>query len=296
MKNKVVICASGQLGYSVLNKIHHHFDVVGILTDHTSHKIIDWTVSNQKKLFTGNPRKNKDLDSPGYFPQFDFLLSINYLYLIETNLIERPSKMAINIHGGLLPKYRGRAPHIWALINGETECGVTVHKMALGCDTGDIILQESIEINSDTTGGELLKIFEEKYPRMILESVELILRNASLKKQDESQASYYGKRTPEDGEVDWTWENFRIKNWIRALTRPYPGAFTFMDNKKLFIWKVEEVQDIASMKKVVETGAAIIEDGIMFVKTTDGFLKISDYSYETDLPQNTILLFKRKVP
>lgn len=295
MKYKVVICVSGQLGFSVFSKIHHHFDVVGILTDHTSEKIISWAQEHQKKIFTKNPRKNADLSSHDYFPAFDFLLSINYLYLIEANLIERPKIMAINIHGALLPKYRGRAPHIWAVINGEKECGITVHKMEVGCDTGDIILQKRLPIGPQTTGGELLKAFDDEYPQMVLEAVGRVLRNENLMKQDETQSSYFGKRTPEDGEIDWTWETARIKNWIRALTKPYPGAFTFIENEKLFIWKVEEVARFDSLREATEPGSATIQDGSIFVKTPNGFLKIMDYSYKSALPESKFWCFKRKV-
>lgn len=295
MMYKVVICASGQLGFSVLNKIHHHFDVVGILTDHTSEKIISWAHENKKKVFTKNPRKNADLSAPDFFPSFDFLLSINYLYLIEANLIERPKIMAINIHGALLPQYRGRAPHIWAVINGEKECGITVHRMEIGCDTGDIILQKRLPIGPETTGGEILQTFDEEYPQMVLDAVARVTRNEPLIKQDESKASYFGKRTPEDGEIDWSWETERIRNWVRALTRPYPGAFTFIDDNKMFIWKVEEVGIVDSLVESVEPGCAIFYCGSMFVKTQNGFLKIIDYSYESAPLEGSRWRFKRKV-
>jgi len=278
MKPRVVICASGNLGFTTLLKLQNDFVICGIITDVNSKDIIDWAVLNNKAYFKGNPRKNKLFFKNNIFPAFDFLLSINYLYIIDNDLITLPKKMAINIHGGLLPRYRGRAPHIWAIINGESECGITVHKIDEGCDTGDIIIQKTIPILPNYTGGELLKIFESEYPFLIFKAVELVENGHKLIMQDHSIASYFPKRTPEDGEIDWNWSNERINNWVRALTKPYPGAFSLLNDIKFFIWKVEFFpypdDDLIKPGQVKKCNDTIL------VKTGNGIIKIIDYSFE----------------
>lgn len=290
MRIKVVICTSGNLGFSSLVKLEKEYEIVGVLTDSSSENIIDWVSQKNIKLFKGNPRGKKVFSSSLFFGEFDFLISINYLYLINSDLINLPKKMAINIHGALLPRYRGRAPHIWAIINNERECGITVHQIDEGCDTGDIILQEKIEITSSTTGGDILKCFEHKYPNMIKSAINAILENKELVKQDETQASYYSKRTPEDGEIDWSWDTLRIKNWIRALTSPYPGAFSYINKTKIIIWNAEEVNSNLVAFKVAGYGM-INEENHLLVQTGSNVIKIKDFQFEGNLMPNEIIKF-----
>jgi methionyl-tRNA formyltransferase len=138
----------------------------------------------------------------------------------------------------LLPKYRGRTPHVWAIINGETKTGITAHLIDEGCDTGAIINQIIVDIEPEDTGAIVL----EKYKKLYIPLVESVLtsyQESSLEfnAQDETKATFFGKRTPEDGRIDWNWSVDRIINWIRAQAYPYPGAFLIYKNERVIVDK-----------------------------------------------------------
>jgi methionyl-tRNA formyltransferase len=145
----------------------------------------------------------------------------------------------VNVHGSLLPRYRGRTPHVWAIINGEKQTGVTLHILDENCDTGDIISQVSVEITWEDTGASLLRKFEELYIPIIRSVIsDAESGKITSKKQDNSKASFFRKRTPEDGQINWEWQRERIYNWVRAQAFPYPGAFTYFNNSKIIIDKI----------------------------------------------------------
>lgn len=117
-----------------------------MLTDSHSDGIVGYCEQQSLKCFKGNPRCLKAsnwLDDQ--LIRFDYLLSINYLFILEEDILER-AHVAVNFHGSLLPKYRGRTPHVWAIINGEKECGITAHLMSAECDDGDIVKQIHIQM------------------------------------------------------------------------------------------------------------------------------------------------------
>ena len=158
---------SGQLGLTALKFIQSSTNsIVAVLSDTASVEIRNYCEINKIPIFLGNPRKGKAVDFLSKL-NCDLLLSINYLYIIEQDLISLPKEYAINFHGSLLPKYRGRTPHVWAIINGETQTGVTAHLIDQNMDSGDIIHQIPIEINPEATGADLLKLFHIVYPELI---------------------------------------------------------------------------------------------------------------------------------
>ena len=166
--------------------------------------------------------------------------SIIYLYIIEADLLNLINGYAVNFHGSLLPKYRGRTPHVWAIINGEREAGITVHLMNENCDDGDIVKQVVVPIGDDDTGGIILDKYKELYHRLVCQVVEDIEKGAvSGRVQDVSKATYFGKRTPNDGKINWDWQKERIRNWVRAQASSYPRAFACLDGKKITINKIK---------------------------------------------------------
>lgn len=275
-----IICASGELGFSSIQSLSEKINILGILTDFSSKKIINWANDKGIPLFIGNPRKKKFATSIRELGEVDILLSINYLFIIEKDLIEIPRILPVNIHGSLLPKYRGRAPHIWAIINGEKSVGITIHKIEEGCDTGDILLQKEIELTDSTTGGDVLKIYSAEYPIMLSKALNMIeTKSYQLKKQNHEEATFFGKRTPDDGEICWRWESKKILNWVRALTAPYPGAFTFLNGHKIYIWAVEETK--INLRGYEADGAILkVLNGELLVKVPDKALKITRYSLD----------------
>ena len=156
-----------------------------------------------------------------------FLFSFYYRKMLGRELLETPSRGAFNMHGSLLPRYRGRAPVNWAVLKGETETGATLHEMVEKPDAGRIVDQESVPIGPDDTAAEVFARVTDAAETVMRRSLPgLMDGSAVLKAQDLSRGSYFGGRRPEDGRIDWNQSALSIHNLIRAVAPPYPGAFT----------------------------------------------------------------------
>ena len=157
----------------------------------------------------------------------DFLFSFYYRLLLKAPLLALAARGALNLHGSLLPRYRGRAPVNWALIHGESQTGATLHYMTERPDNGDIVAQAAVPILPDDTAKE---VFDKVTvaAELVLDGVlpALIAGTAPRRAQDAGQASYFGGRKPEDGRIDWLWTAEAVHNLVRAVAPPYPGART----------------------------------------------------------------------
>ncbi len=166
--------------------------------------------------------------------------SFYYRNLLPTELIELAPLGAYNMHGSLLPKYRGRAPVNWMLVNGEREAGATLHHMVARADAGDIVAQRAVAIADDDTALTLYRKIVPLGASLIREFHPLIAAGTAPRRpQDLAQGSYYGRRQPADGLIDWRWPARRIFNLVRAVTHPYPGAYSFLAGRKVYIWSVK---------------------------------------------------------
>jgi len=170
------------------------------------------------------------------------LFSFYYRNMVKSAILDIPPAGCLNLHGSFLPKYRGRCPVNWVLVNGETQTGATLHYMTPRPDDGDIVCQERITISDDDTAHSLHDKLAQTSAKM-LDKILPQLRDGTAPRhpQDHSQASYYGGRRPEDGEIDWTWAASQVRNLVRAVTRPYPGAFSHLSDRKCLFWQVTEV-------------------------------------------------------
>ena len=176
--------------------------------------------------------------------QPDIIFSFYYRHMICQEVLDIPRLGAFNMHGSLLPKYRGRVPINWAVLSGESETGATLHYMVKRADAGDIVDQQAVPIGARDTAQEVfLKVVAAA--RQVLErSLDAIKQGKAYRRpQDEALASYFGGRKPEDGRIDWRMDATRIFNLIRAVTHPYPGAFTDVDGRRLFVWWAEPRMD-----------------------------------------------------
>jgi len=167
----------------------------------------------------------------------DFLFSCYYRHMLKKPLLALPKQGALNMHGSLLPKYRGRVPINWVLVHGETETGMTLHYMEVKADRGDIVAQKRVPITDGDTALTLFARMTVAAEKLLRDSYPLLRTGqAPRMPQDHSQASYFGGRRPEDGRIDWTKPAREIYNLVRAVTHPYPGAFTSLGGRRLFIW------------------------------------------------------------
>ncbi|WP_113626606.1 bifunctional UDP-4-amino-4-deoxy-L-arabinose formyltransferase/UDP-glucuronic acid oxidase ArnA [Pectobacterium peruviense] len=174
----------------------------------------------------------------------DVIFSFYYRTLLSDDILQLPSFGAFNLHGSLLPRYRGRAPVNWVLVNGETQTGVTLHKMVSRADAGDIVAQSVVAIDDEDTALTLHGKCRTAAATLLAQQLPLIRsREIALTPQDESQASYFGRRTAADGLIDWQKSASEINNLIRAVTEPYPGAFTFLGERKVIIWRARVVKN-----------------------------------------------------
>jgi methionyl-tRNA formyltransferase len=268
---KIGFLVSGNLGETVFNHFIDKENIQFVLTDKKSEGVIQLCKKNNIPVYIGNPRNNK-IDKFIEGLECDVIASINYLFIVDNRIINCAKTFCFNVHGSLLPKYRGRTPHVWSIINGDKQTGITAHIIDEGCDTGPIIKQIKVDIDDDDTGGSIL----EKYRLLYVPLVEdvfknLKLNNIEIKAQDEADATFFGKRTPEDGLINWNWEFQQIYNWVRAQSFPYPGAYTFYKKNKFIIDKVSQFSD--SNHKSTENGT-IISTNPLLVMCENSILKI----------------------
>jgi methionyl-tRNA formyltransferase len=166
------------------------------------------------------------------------IYSVYYRRLLPDAILRAAPLGAYNLHGSLLPKYRGRAPVNWLIANGETEGGVTLHHMVARADAGDIVAQRAVAIDDDDTALTLYRKIVPLGAELVREyHPQIVVRAAPRRPQDLSAGSYFGRRRPEDGRIDWNWPARRIFNLIRAVTHPYPGAFGLVRGRKLTVWR-----------------------------------------------------------
>ena len=157
----------------------------------------------------------------------DFLFSFYYRALLAAPLLATPRRGALNMHGSLLPRYRGRAPVNWAVLHGERETGATLHYMTEKADAGDIVAQSAVPILPDDTAREVFdKVTVAAELALYGVLPALIAGAAPRMPQDTSAGRYFGGRRPEDGIIDWSRDATTIHNLVRAVAPPYPGAFT----------------------------------------------------------------------
>ncbi len=195
----------------------------------------------------------------------DIIFSFYYRNLIRSSILDIPPAGCLNLHGSFLPRYRGRTPINWVLVNCEKETGVTLHYMTPRPDDGDILCQKSIEISDSDTARSLHEKAAKTTYEMLDEILPLIVEGTAPRyPQDHSKATYYGGRGPEDGEIDWSGSATEVRGLVRAVTRPFPGAFSHAGDRKCFFWMVTEVKDKGERSRpgtVLSVGPLVISCG-----------------------------------
>ena len=216
--------------------------------------------------------------------QPDLILSAYYRHLISEQILGTARLGAFNLHGSLLPKYRGRAPVNWAILQGESRIGMTLHRMVRRPDAGGIVDQEAVEIGVRDTAEEAFRKVLPCSRRILERQIEALLAGTATETpQDDSQATYFGARGPADGRIDWTKSSRAIFNLIRAVTDPYPGAFTEIDGAQLIVWWAEMDSHAVRKHAAANAHAAssrplsgeILSVSPLVVATADGALELT---------------------
>ena len=166
----------------------------------------------------------------------DFIFSFYYRHMLKAELLDAASRGAFNMHGSLLPKYRGRVPVNWAVIRGERQTGATLHRMVVKPDAGEIVAQQAVPILPDDTAHEVFQKVTVA-AEIALDNIlpALLAGTATLTPMTLTPGNYFGGRKPEDGRVDWTQDARSIHNLIRGVAPPYPGAFTDLQGRRIRI-------------------------------------------------------------
>ena len=226
----------------------------------------------------------------------DLLCVVAYGKILPKELLDIPKYGAINVHGSLLPKYRG-APIQWAVLNGDKETGITTMFMDEGMDTGDMILKEKVEIGEDETTGQLWDRLSEIGAKLLVETVKKIeniskdiestgkeeIKTEVKEKigaiKQEGEFSLAPMLDKEIAKIDWNKTSREIKNKVRGLN-PIKGAYSFLNWKKIKIWKVEISNDISSKGKKCGDIVLVDKKKGLFVKTNDGVINILEIQGE----------------
>ncbi|MEV1243754.1 methionyl-tRNA formyltransferase [Nonomuraea sp. NPDC050022] len=166
----------------------------------------------------------------------DIIVANNWRTWLPPEIFDLPPHGTLNIHDSLLPAYAGFSPLIWALINGEREVGVTTHRMNAELDAGDILLQRAVPVKDDDTTTDLFHRTVDLIEPLVRESLDLIASGrARWVPQDRTQASFFHKRSVEDGRIDWSWPAEDLERLVRAQSDPYPNAFTHHRGERIQI-------------------------------------------------------------
>ncbi len=293
---KIVVCAYHTVGYRCLQELlSQGAHVAAVFTHEDSpveeiwfESVRDLASSHQIPCYTTavNLPENVELlrkISP------DFLFSFYYRFMIKKEVLDIPRSGALNLHGSLLPKYRGRVPINWAVINGETETGATLHYMVEKPDAGDIVDQEHVSIEFADTSLDVFRKVTEAAVRITSRSwPHLLAGTANRVPMNLAAGSYFGGRKPSDGLISWEKSAIEIYNLIRGVTHPYPGAFTYLEGKKVFIWG-------AIPKSGNGKAGEVVSEHPLLVGTGNGLLEILSLQLETE-EENSATLFVRDNP
>lgn len=224
----------------------------------------------------------------------DLICVVAYGKILPQELLDAPKYGCVNVHGSLLPEYRGAAPIQWAVLNGDKKTGVTTMFMNAGMDTGDMILKEEVEIGEDETTGELWDRLKTIGANLLIKTVKEIENGTATRTKQPEEGTMAPMLSKEMAKIDWKNKTVNdIKNLVRGLN-PIMGAYTFLDGKKIKFWKVqtltenellEKFQELAEYKyhlDKMQAGTVLFSDDKkgLFIKANDGILQVLEIQGE----------------
>ena len=281
-KPRILFFGYSEVGYQCLSLLLERGDnVIALIThaDNPNEKIWFKTpaVAAQEKgipIFT--PEK---VNTPEWIDRIaamkpDLILSVYYRNMISSKILPLAPLGAFNMHGSLLPKYRGRAPINWAVLHGEPRIGMTLHRMVKSADAGAIVDQEGVSIGPRDTAEQAFRKVLPCAQAVLARQIDALLAGTAKETpQDESQVTYFGGRKPEDGRINWSQTSTQIFNLIRAVTDPYPGAFTDVGPARLMVWWAETDSPAARGKRGAP--GEILSSSPLVAATGDGALELT---------------------
>ncbi|MBS0185078.1 MAG: hypothetical protein JSS34_01790 [Proteobacteria bacterium] len=279
MKLKIVFLGNHTVGVQVLKALYPYGCLSGVVAHPEDPEdgnkylsVHDYANELNVPVIRASPKMPLLLDFINKIKP-DLIWVTDYKYLLPSEIFLLPRLGAINLHPSLLPKFKGRASLNWAMIHGENKVGLTAHFIDADVDTGDIIKQVELPIHKHEYIGDVLEKIYPLYRTITNDVITMFLNNNIQRKpQNSALGSIYPARKPADGVINLNKNAYEILNFIRALSRPYPGAFLIKDRMKTTIWKAN-----ISEKKFETCGLHSLNNEI-YLQCTDHSLKITDYT------------------
>lgn len=261
---KVVMFISSLYGYECYNAVKkiENVEIVGIVTNPATFsikygtdkikfmdnviydKLVPECRENNIPIHISEKKKGEQFYHVIYEWAPDLIVVSGWYHVIKEDILSLPNRGVIGLHSSILPKYRGGAPLVWQIINGEETAGITLFYMDKGTDTGDIIGQKEVAIEREDDIRTLYKKVGKKGIELLEENIPLIERNRAPRRVQRDLEKYevYPQRREEDGKIQWSWKAKDIYNFVRAQTKPYSGAFSLCEGKKIRIWKCDVIK------------------------------------------------------
>jgi methionyl-tRNA formyltransferase len=213
----------------------------------------------------------------------DLIISVYYRNMIGMKVLGLAPLGAFNMHGSLLPAYRGRAPINWAVLHGETRIGMTLHRMVKEPDAGNIVDQEGVDIGPRDTAEQAFRKVLPCARKVLGRQIDALLSGTARESvQDVSKATYFGGRKPEDGRIDWSRSSLQVFNLVRAVTEPYPGAFVDTGGARLMVWWAEPASPLANSLK--GRPGEVLSVSPLVVGTGDGAIELTKVEWRGTPP------------
>ncbi len=278
---KIVVCAYHNVGYRCIEELLRQGAEIALIFTHEDSPGEQIWFESVRALAEREsiPWRTGDINDPENVDLVrtiapDFIFSFYYRNMIKPVVLDIPRRGAFNLHGSYLPKYRGRVPVNWVVINGETETGATLHYMVEKPDAGDIVDQEKVPVLFTDTAFDIFTKVTEAAVQVIARAwPRLAAGTAARIPMDLKAGSYFGGRKPTDGLIDWSKPAVTIYNLIRGVTHPYPGAFTYLNGTKVVIWQAWPVEGKGEPGSIVSTEPLLVGTG-------EGLLEIRSLQIE----------------
>ena len=281
---------------SLKSLVEANYDVIGVVTNPDKPKgrgmkMVSSPVkqyAEEKRLKIYQPekvRKNVEFIEEIKKLNPDVICVVAYGKILPKEILEIPKLGCINVHGSLLPKYRGAAPIQWAVLNGDKTTGITTMYMDEGMDTGDIILKQEVEIGEDETTGELWDRLSKIGGELLVKTLKEIEKGVAPREKQGDDFTIAPMLSKEMAKIDWNKKTAQeIKNLVRGLN-PIMGAYTFLNGKKIKFWKVDLAKEDEIMVENLDflgNGVVLLSDSKdgLYIKAKDGIVKVLEIQGE----------------
>lgn len=281
------------------------YDIIGVVTNIDKPKgrgmklvpspVKEYALEKNLKIYQPQKiRKNPEFLEEVKSLNPDLICVVAYGKILPQELLDIPKYGCVNVHGSLLPEYRGAAPIQWAVLNGDKKTGVTTMFMNAGMDTGDMILKEEVEIGEDETTGELWNVLSKVGAKLLVKTVEQIENGTATRTPQPGEGTMAPMLSKEIAKIDWENKTAKeIKNLVRGLN-PIMGAYSYLNNKKIKFWKVqvlsqeqlleefEELKEYKGRLKQLAPGTVLFSDSKkgLFINAKEGIVQVLEIQGE----------------